>query len=58
MTRQLVPLSQVPEYRPWITKRQLRRMVAEHRVPFHRVNGRILFDLSDIDDYAEAGRVE
>lgn len=44
--------------RPHWTERQLRRMVAEKRVPFFKVEGRILFDLDELDAYAERGRVE
>jgi hypothetical protein len=58
MTRTLVPLREVPQHREWLTVRQLRRMVSEHRIAYHRVNGRILFDLNDVDSYSEAGRVE
>jgi hypothetical protein len=55
--RQLTPLLEVPAQRHW-TERQLRRMVAEKRVPFYKVEGRILFDLNELDEYAERGRVE
>jgi hypothetical protein len=48
----------VQEHRPWATERRLRRYVAEHRVQFFKVDGRILFDLADLDAYVEAGRVE
>ena len=48
---------EVPEQRHW-TERQLRRLVAEKRVPFFKVDGRILFDLEDLDSYTEAGRIE
>jgi hypothetical protein len=33
-------------------------MVAERRIAYHKVDGRVLFDLADLDAYAEAGRVE
>ncbi len=58
VTSTLVPLVKVPTERPWATERKLRRMVAEHRVRYYKVDGRILFDLADLDAYAEAGRVE
>jgi excisionase family DNA binding protein len=58
VSRQLVPLKRVPEHRAWTTERLLRRLVSEHRVAFHKVGGKVLFDLADLDDYAEAGRVE
>ena len=48
----------VSEERPEWNERQLRRMVAEKRVSFFKVDGRILFDLSELDRYVEAGRVE
>lgn len=56
--RHLVPLMKVPVERPHWTERQLRRMVAEKRVSFFKVDGRILFDLDELDAYAERGRVE
>jgi hypothetical protein len=28
------------------------------RIPFHRLNGRVFFDLADLDEYAERGRVD
>jgi hypothetical protein len=54
----LVPLTEVSQHRPWAKERLLRRYVAEHRVPFYKVDGRILFDLADLDAHVEAGRVE
>lgn len=56
--RQLIPLRRVPEFRLWTTERLLRRMVSESRIAYHRINGRILIDLADLDAYAEGGRVE
>lgn len=58
MSRQLVPLKQVSEHRPWATERILRRLVAEKRIPYHKCGGKVLLDLADLDAYAEAGRVE
>ena len=59
-TRMLVPLRQVPEHRPWVTERWLRRAVFERRIPFHKLgDGRsspVLIDLDDLDAFAEAGR--
>lgn len=57
-TSTLIPLMKVPSERPWVTERKLRRMVAERRVRFYKVDNRILFDLSDLDAYAEAGRID
>jgi hypothetical protein len=56
--RHLVPLMKVPIERPEWNERQLRRMVAEKRVPFFKVDGRILFDLAELDAYVGARRVE
>ena len=58
MARQLVTLPQAINERPWLTDRWLRRLVAERRIPFHKAGGRLLFDLADIDQWAEGGRVE
>jgi len=58
MTRHLVPLRKVPELREWASERYLRRLVAERRVPFHKVGNRVLLDLDDLDALAEQGRVE
>ena len=58
MSRQLVTLAQAVEARPWVSERFLRRLVAERRVPFHKVGSRLLFDLDDLDNLAERGRVE
>jgi excisionase family DNA binding protein len=56
--RDLVSLKEATHLRPWLTERYGRRLIAERRVPFHRVGGKILFDLQDLDDLAESGRVE
>jgi hypothetical protein len=53
-----VTLRQVVEARPWITERWLRRAVQEHRVPFYKVDGRLLFDLDELDQYVMSQRVE
>jgi transcriptional regulator with XRE-family HTH domain len=58
MVRDLVPLTKVPNHRPWVTVRWLRRATYERRLPFHRVGGKVLVDLTDLDRMAEAGRVE
>ena len=57
-TRQLRTLPQVLEERTWTTEPFLRRLVKERRIPFHKAGGKLLFDLADIDAYAERGRVE
>jgi excisionase family DNA binding protein len=59
MARQLVPLVDVESHRPWCSVRYARRLVAERRIPFHKVGGRrVLLDLNDLDEFAERGRVE
>ena len=58
MARDLVPLTEIEEHRPWCTVRYARRLVAERRVPFHKVGRRVLLDLNDLDEFAERGRVE
>lgn len=58
MSRQLVTIPQALAARPWLTERFLRRLVAEKRVGYHKVAGRVLFDLRELDDLAELGRVE
>ena len=57
-TRELVTIPQAIEARPWLTERYLRRLVHERRVAFHKVGARLLFDLADLDQLAEAGRRE
>jgi excisionase family DNA binding protein len=58
MTRQLMTLPQLLEARPWLTERFVRTLVAERRIPFHKVGRKLIFDLSDVDALVEAGRVE
>lgn len=57
-TATLIPLQQVQAHRPWATERRLRRYVAEHRIRYFKIDGRILFDLHDLDEYAAAGRID
>jgi excisionase family DNA binding protein len=57
MARQLVPLIDVSRHRPWCSARFARRLVAERRIPFHKVGEKVLIDLDDLDELAEAGRV-
>jgi excisionase family DNA binding protein len=54
----LYPLQQVPERRPWVSVRYLRRLVYEGRLPYHKLGSKVLIDLADLDRMAEAGRVE
>lgn len=58
MTRNLVTLRQAEEARPWATERFLRRLVAERRIPYHKLGGKLLLDLDELDALAERGRVE
>jgi len=54
--RHLVNLDQVVEARPFLTKRHLRRLIAEHRIPTWKFGGRVLLDLDDVDRLVEASR--
>jgi hypothetical protein len=60
--RQLVPIGEVPEHRPWATVRYVRRLVYERRIPFHKLgdsrSARVFIDLADLDRYMEATRVD
>jgi excisionase family DNA binding protein len=60
--RQLVPIAEVPEHRPWVSVRYLRRLVHERRIPFHKLgdsrSARVFIDLADLDQYVEATRVD
>jgi hypothetical protein len=38
--------------------RWLRRQVYERKLAYHKVGGRVLIDLHDLDRLAEAGRIE
>ncbi len=40
------------------SERFIRRLVAERRVPFHRVGRHIRFRLSDLEAFVARGRVE
>lgn len=51
-------LPQVLVERPWLTERYLRRLVAERRIPYSKAGRKLLFDLADLDAFAEASRVE
>jgi len=56
--RSYVTLPQVLEARPWLTERYLRRLVYERRIPFSKLDNKLLFCLEDIDEYVERRRVE
>lgn len=55
--RNLVPLREVPEHRPWTSARWLKRQVAERRIGAYKVSGKLLIDIDELDRFAEAGRV-
>ena len=57
MSRKLVTLTQAVEQRPWLSERMIRRLVSERRIPYFKPAGRLLFDLEELDTWAEAGRV-
>lgn len=38
--------------------RFVRRLVAERRIPFHKVGRYVRFNVDDLDDFIAAGRVE
>ncbi len=56
--RDLVPLIKVPDHRPFVTVRWLRRAVSEHRLGCYKLGARVLIDLAELDALVEAGRVE
>jgi excisionase family DNA binding protein len=58
MSRSLVFLKQAHEHRPWATERFLRTLIANGQIARHRVGGRVLVDLDELDELAERGRVE
>jgi hypothetical protein len=43
---------------PWLTERYLRRLVAERRIAFHKIGGRLVFAVADLDALVAAHRVE
>ena len=44
---------QVVEVRQHLTKRHLRRLVAERRIPSRKFGNRVLLDLADVDRLVE-----
>lgn len=56
--RQLVTLKAATEVRSWLTERYGRRLIAERRLPYYKVGGRVLIDLHELDALVEASRVE
>ena len=58
MGRRLVPLLQAEREHPWATERRLRRLVAERRIQYFKIDRRIYFDEADLVAHEEASRVE
>jgi hypothetical protein len=58
--RRLVPLLDVPNQPgyAWAKTRWLRRQAYERRLAYHKVAGRVLINLDDLDDLIASGRVE
>lgn len=60
----LVTLEVAVHERPWAAStgkdptRWLRRLVSERRLRFYKAGGRVLLDLTDLDSFAESGRVD
>ncbi len=60
---ELVSLADAATARPWArsdgkdSTRWLRRLISERRIPYHKVGGRVLLDLADLDALAAAGRI-
>lgn len=40
------------------TKRTMRQLVAQRRITYYKVGGRLLFDLDDLDRFLDAHRVD
>lgn len=56
--RQLVFLKQAHEHRAWATERFVRTLITNGLIARHKVAGRVLVDLAELDELAERGRVE
>ena len=56
--RDLLTLRQLLDEYGWLSERFVRRLVAERRIPYTKVRGKLLFDPADVDQLAEAGRIE
>jgi hypothetical protein len=60
--RQLVPIGEVTQHRPWATVRYVRRLVHERRLPYFKFgdsrSSPVYIDLDDLDRYVEHARVE
>lgn len=60
MTRRLVKLAEVETQAgyAWANKRWLQRQIYDRRLAWHKISGRLLIDLDDLDKLAEQGRRE
>jgi excisionase family DNA binding protein len=54
--RRFLTIDQAVEARPYITKRHLRRLVAERRIPFYKFGGKLVFDLDELDELVDRSR--
>jgi excisionase family DNA binding protein len=57
MSRRIYDLPSAAEYLA-VGERMMRRLVAERRLPFHRVGRHLRFDERDLDAFLDANRVE
>jgi hypothetical protein len=44
-----VTLKQLVEERPYLTERWVRSLVSARKLPHHKLGGRLLFDLDEVD---------
>jgi excisionase family DNA binding protein len=51
-------VKEIAALRSWLSERWLRRLVAERRVRFTKVGGKLLVDLNDLDQYVANGTIE
>ena len=51
-------LRTIPQERPYLTERFLRRLRAEHRVPTYSAGGRVLFDIDALDEHIESTLID
>jgi len=55
--RHLVDLAEASAYIARNPK-YLRRLVASRQIPYHKIGGRLRFDLADLDELIDASRIE
>lgn len=46
-------VAEIPDLRPHVTERWLRRLIRERRIVVSKVGGRVFVDLADLDRYME-----